>query len=126
MGIYGVKAVFHVPIVWMTGRYRLTKSKILGFIPAKGKGDFNVDLINVYIGVGAILRAGCGLPWCTDFEAVIFTSNNVFSDNQTTNVTLDTFEMMAKWSDSGYKFDGLQKGLNHMTDWTLNQVYLLH
>jgi len=32
--------------------------------------------------------------------------------------------MMAHWMDSGYKFDGLQKGLNHMTDWTLNQVCL--
>jgi len=42
----------------MTGRYQLTKSKILGFIPAKGKGDFNIDLINVHIGVASILHTG--------------------------------------------------------------------
>ena len=44
-------------------------------------------------------------------------------DNSTANwVSLDAFEVGISWRDIAFKMDGLKKGFNHMTDWTLNQV----
>jgi hypothetical protein len=38
-------------------------------------------------------------------------------------VELDAFEIGISWRDVAFKVDGLKKGFNHMTDWTLNQVF---
>ena len=38
------------------------------------------------------------------------------------SVALDQFEIGVNWKDVAFKVDGLKKGFNHMTDWTLNQV----
>jgi hypothetical protein len=46
-------------------------------------------------------------------------------DNSTGNgVSLDAFEVGISWRDVAFKVDGLKKGFNHMTDWTLNQVHI--
>ena len=40
------------------------------------------------------------------------------------SVSLKAFEVGITWRDVAFKVDGLKKGFNHMTDWTLNQVQL--
>merc|ERR1712226_1815454 len=37
---------------------------------------------------------------------------------------LDVFEVGAHWRKASFKFDGLWKGLNHLTDFSLNQFGL--
>ena len=48
-----------------------------------------------------------------------------FSGLNSSSVGLDVFEMGIVWKDMAFKVDGLKKGFNHMTDWTLNQVPIL-
>jgi hypothetical protein len=45
-----------------------------------------------------------------------------FKDANSSSVDLDAFEIGVLWKDVAFKVDGLKKGFNHMTDWTLNQV----
>ena len=54
--VLAVEVILKVPIVWMTGRYAWDRARIMKLIPYSAKGNFNIDLIDVTVGVIAVLK----------------------------------------------------------------------
>jgi len=140
MNTFAVRLLLKVPITWMTGYYSLKNAKLFHFIPAGGDGNFNVDLKYVSIEVIATMKASeenfdtfrtTTSRYSTDSTAV---SPLVSPKNKSTIISsvsslvpkrlvcLDVFEIGIHWRKASFKFDGLWKGFNHLTDFSLNQV----
>ena len=148
MNILAARLVFKVPITWMTGYYRLENAKLFHFIPAGGDGNFNIDLKFMTIEVIFTLKStntplilsqmnskmnnpGKGTvdsfgPQYNSTDAILnIDPRNVENETDRENrkfACLDVFEVGAHWRKASFKFDGLWKGLNHLTDFSLNQV----
>ena len=152
MNTLAVRLLLKVPIVWMTGYYSLKNAKVFHFIPAGGDGNFNVDLKYVSIEVVATMKSTNELlnllrtlhhnsnstsasinPLLTFPKNISANFQNSTSNSSTKSkfnenndnkrlVCLDVFEMGVHWRKASFKFDGLWKGLNHLTDFSLNQV----
>ena len=142
MNTLAVRLLLKVPIIWMTGYYSLKNAKVFHFIPAGGDGNFNVDLKYVSIEVVATIKAA------KEFFDIYGAITNKDTTNSTTAapslisningstpnniekienkklVCLDVFEIGIHWRKASFKFDGLWKGFNHLTDFSLNQVIL--
>ena len=150
MNVLAIRLVFKVPITWMTGYYRLENAKLFHFIPAGGDGNFNIDLKYMTIEVILTLKSTNtplilsqmnskmnNLEKATvDSFGPQYNSTDAISNIKPRNVgnetdrendkfaCLDVFEVGANWRKASFKFDGLWKGLNHLTDFSLNQVIL--
>ena len=152
MNTLAVRLLLKVPIVWMTGYYSLKNAKVFHFIPAGGDGNFNVDLKYVSIEVVATMKSTNELlnllrtshqnnnSSSTSINPLLTSPYNVSTNfrHQNSNsrseskflknndnkrlVCLDVFEMGVHWRKASFKFDGLWKGFNHLTDFSLNQV----
>ena len=140
MNTFAVRLLLKVPITWMTGYYSLKNAKLFHFIPAGGDGNFNVDLKYVSIEVVATMKSSE-----ERFDTFRTTTSRYSSDSTTVSpsltpkntssaissvsslipkrlVCLDVFEIGIHWRKASFKFDGLWKGFNHLTDFSLNQV----
>ena len=152
MNTLAVRLLLKVPIVWMTGYYSLKNAKVFHFIPAGGDGNFNVDLKYVSIEVVATMKSTNELlnllrtphqnnnlsstsmnplltspyNFSTNLQNPKYndTLKSRFNDNNENKrlVCLGVFEMGVHWRKASFKFDGLWKGFNHLTDFSLNQV----
>jgi len=109
-----LKVEFKIPIVWMSGYYKMSRAKLFGFIPAGGSGDFNVDLKDVTVKLIVTLRAVNN----TISQTINGTSVNVTS----TDLEMENFKIDATWGNIGFKFDGLWKGFNEIADKVMNQL----
>jgi len=151
MNTFAVRLLLKVPITWMTGYYSLKNAKLFHFIPAGGDGNFNVDLKYVSIEVVATMKSTEEMlntfrkttsSYSTDSTTVppsslsprntsTITSSisssipkQIFNRNRKQLVCLDVFEIGIHWRKAAFKFDGLWKGFNHLTDFSLNQFGL--
>ena len=151
MNIVAVRLVFKVPITWISGYYRLENAKVFSFIPAGGAGNFNIDLKYVTIEVVATMKTtneSITFPSrngntslhevpTTESPSVPNMNNNSSLHEVPNNITyvkrsirrknrklvcLDVFEVGIHWRTAAFKFDGLWKGFNHLTDFSLNKV----
>ena len=148
MNILAARLVFKVPITWMTGYYRLENAKLFHFIPAGGDGNFNIDLKYMTIEVIFTLKSthtplilsritskmnnpenatvdSLGPQYNSTDAISNIEPRNVGNETERENrkfACLDVFEVGANWRKASFKFDGLWKGLNHLTDFSLNQV----
>ena len=127
------RLVFKVPIIWMTGKYRLSNAKMFSFIPAGGDGNFNIDLKDVTIEVVATIKSTN--ESMTDPQYEISNASNSTNDNETffvqqearrqpNLICLDVFDIRMKWKGTAVKLDGMWKGFNHLADFSLNQVII--
>lgn len=94
-----VKAIFHIPIMWMTGKYKMERGLFLGFIPARSSGHFNIDLKHVTVGVLASLKT-----------------------ENATSVVLDQFEIGIHWRGTTIKFDSQRRKWDQISDFLINKV----
>ena len=148
MNVIAMHLIFKVPIIWMSGYFSLSKAKVFGFIPAGGNGNFNIDLKDVKIGVIATIKSApqeeqeyidleSTLPPNTNVEnmtnvsmghfqqgteeAILELQQNIPKQKQEP-AGIDVFEIGIHWANAAFKVDGLWKGFNHLTDFSLNQV----
>ena len=82
LSVKAVKLRVKIPIIWMTGEYRVKKGLLFGFFPSNARGSFNVDLKDVLVSVIASLNTD-------EHESVI----------------IDHFEVAFQWKKSLVKYD---------------------